>query len=138
MAELGWMTMGLVDTLMVGRIGPEAIGAVGIGSSLFMGVCIFRDGPAAGLDTLVSHAFGAGASTSVIGGWLRRGLSLLLSIPITHLSCSVVGAGRWGLDPPVLALTQPYLDVLAWSIPPLCCTRRFGVTCRAWASCVRS
>ena len=33
MAELGWMTMGLVDTLMVGRLGPEAIGAVGIGSS---------------------------------------------------------------------------------------------------------
>ena len=32
-AELGWMTMGLVDTLMVGRIGPEAIGAVGIAAA---------------------------------------------------------------------------------------------------------
>ena len=60
-AELGWMTMGLVDTLMVGRIGPEAIGAVGIGSSLFMGVCIFAMGLLLGLDTLVSQAFGAGA-----------------------------------------------------------------------------
>ncbi|HSC28303.1 MAG TPA: hypothetical protein VLD67_13575, partial [Vicinamibacterales bacterium] len=36
LAELGWMTMGLVDTLMVGRLSPEAIGAVGIGSAVFM------------------------------------------------------------------------------------------------------
>ncbi len=40
-AELGWMTMGIVDTLMVGRLGPEAIGAVGVGNSMFMGVVIF-------------------------------------------------------------------------------------------------
>ena len=35
-AELGWMGMGAVDTLMVGRISPEAIGAVGLGSALFL------------------------------------------------------------------------------------------------------
>ena len=121
MAELGWMTMGLVDTLMVGRIGPEAIGAVGIGSSLFMGVCIFAMGLLLGLDTLVSHAFGAGRIDEC-HRWLAYGvtLSLLLSIPVTilvlALSCAL---GRWGLHPAVLALTQPYLDVLAWSIPPL-------------------
>src|SRR3970282_2165783 len=60
LAELGWMTMGLVDTLMVGRISPEAIGAVGIGSALFMGVCIFAMGLLLGLDPLVPPAFGAG------------------------------------------------------------------------------
>src|SRR3972149_8236728 len=72
LAELGWMTMGLVHTLMVGRISPEAIGAVGIGSALFMGVCIFAMGLLLGLDTLVSHAFGAG---SVDEGhrWLAHG-----------------------------------------------------------------
>src|SRR3954471_18172346 len=83
MAELGWMTMGLVDTLMVGRLGPEAIGAVGIGSSLFMGVCIFAMGLLLGLDTLVSHAFGAGR-VDECHRWLAYGvtLSLLLSIPV--------------------------------------------------------
>jgi MATE family multidrug resistance protein len=121
MAELGWMTMGIVDTLMVGRIGPEAIGAVGIGSSLFMAICIFAMGLLLGLDTLVSHAFGAGRIDEC-HRWLAYGvaLSLLLSIPITiiilALSSSLSG---WGLDPAVLRLTQPYLDVLAWSIPPL-------------------
>jgi len=121
MAELGWMTMGVVDTLMVGRIGPEAIGAVGIGSSLFMAVCIFAMGLLLGLDTLVSHAFGAGRLDEC-HRWLACGvtLSLLLSLPITIvilvLSSALAG---WGLDPAVLQLTQPYLDILAWSIPPL-------------------
>src|SRR4051812_29599534 len=121
MAELGWMTMGLVDTLMVGRIGPEAIGAVGLGSSLFMGVCIFAMGLLLGLDTLVSHAFGAGRIDEC-HRWLAYGvtLSLVLSIPITLIVLAVSSAlGRWGLDPTVLHLTQPYLSALAWSIPPL-------------------
>ena len=53
------MTMGMVDTLIVGPLGPEAIGAVGVGTSIFMGVCIFAMGLLLGLDTLVSQAFGA-------------------------------------------------------------------------------
>ena len=60
MAELGWVTMGLVDTLMVGPLGPEAIGAVGLGSSVFIGVIVFAMGLLLGMDTLVSHAFGGG------------------------------------------------------------------------------
>src|SRR4030095_7979482 len=121
LAELGWMTMGLVDTLMVGRIGPEAIGAVGIGSSLFMGVCIFAMGSRLGLDTLAPHAFGAGRINEC-HRWLAYGvtLSLLLSIPVVVIVLALSAAlARWGLDPTVLSLTQPYLNVLAWSIPPL-------------------
>ena len=49
-AELGWMTMGMVDTLMVGPLGPEAIGAVGLGSSLSTAVAIFAMGMLLGLD----------------------------------------------------------------------------------------
>ena len=121
MAELGWMTMGLVDTLMVGGIGPEAIGAVGIGSSLFMGVCIFAMGLFLGLDTLVAQAFGAGR-VDECHRWLAYGvvLSVGLSVPITIVVLLLSSAlGRWGLHPTVLQLTQPYLNVLAWSIPPL-------------------
>ena len=121
MAELGWMTMGLVDTLMVGRLGPEAIGAVGISTSLFMGVCIFAMGLLLGLDTLVSQAFGAGRLDDC-HRWLVHGvvLSLLLSAPITLIVLALSAAlAGWGLHPDVLRLTQPYLNVLAWSIPPL-------------------
>ena len=34
MAELGWVTMGIVDTIMVGDLGASAIGAVGLSSML--------------------------------------------------------------------------------------------------------
>lgn len=38
LANLGWMTMGIVDTMMVGRVGAEAIGAVSLASILFITV----------------------------------------------------------------------------------------------------
>src|SRR5215212_1899608 len=84
LAELGWMTMGLVDTLMVGSLGPEAIGAVGIGTSLFMGVCIFAMGLLLGLDTLVAQSFGA-RRVDECHQWLVHGvvLAAVLALPIT-------------------------------------------------------
>ncbi|HTS70370.1 MAG TPA: MATE family efflux transporter, partial [Terriglobia bacterium] len=60
LANLGWMTMGIVDTMMVGRVSAAAIGAVSLGGIIFMTVGNFGGGVMFGLDTLVSQAFGAG------------------------------------------------------------------------------
>jgi MATE family multidrug resistance protein len=120
-AELGWMTMGLVDTLMVGRIGPEAIGAVGMGSTLFIGVCIFAMGLLLGMDTLVSQASGA-RRIDECHSWLRHGvaLALLLSAPIVALVLLLTESmPLWGLHPDVLRLAQPYLRIVALSAPVL-------------------
>jgi MATE family multidrug resistance protein len=120
-AELGWMTMGMVDTLMVGRLSPEAIGAVGLGSSIFFGVCIFAMGLLLGLDTLVSQAFGAG-EINACHRWLVHGVVLAagLSIPVAGLLFWIdSGLEGWGLDPTVLALTRPYVEIVAWSVLPL-------------------
>jgi len=120
-AELGWMTMGLVDTLMVGRLGPEAIGAVGMGSTLFIGVCIFAMGLLLGLDTLVSQAFGARRMDDC-HSWLRHGvaLALLLSPPTVALVLLLVATmPLWGLHPDVLRFAQPYLRIVALSTPVL-------------------
>ena len=59
-AELGWMSMGLVDTIMVAPLGKEAIGAVGVANILYDTFGIFSLGLLLGLDPLVAHAFGAG------------------------------------------------------------------------------
>src|SRR5262245_674209 len=120
-AELGWMTMGMVDTLMVGRLGPEAIGAVGLGSALFIAIGIFAMGMLLGLDTLVSQSFGADRLDEC-HRWLIHGiaLSLLLTIPTTLLLYWVsANLDRWGMNPAVLRLLRPYLDAVAWSTLPL-------------------
>ena len=75
LAEIGWTTMGLVDTLMVGPLGPAAIGAVGLGSIVFLAIGIFGMGLLLGLDTLVAQAFGAGR-LDLCQHWLRQGIYL--------------------------------------------------------------
>lgn len=121
LAEMGWMTMGMVDTLMVGRLGPEAIGAVGLGSSVFMGICIFAMGLLLGLDTLVSQAFGAD-DFKACHRWLIHGVALALglSVPMMGLLLWISsGLDGWGLNPAVLVMTRPYLEIVTWSVPPL-------------------
>ena len=61
-AELGWMLMSIVDTMMVGRLedSAAAIGAVGLGAAFFFPIAMTGAGLLLGLDTLVSQAFGAG------------------------------------------------------------------------------
>jgi MATE family multidrug resistance protein len=121
LAELGWMAMGVVDTLMVGPLGPEAIGAVGIGSSLFTAVVIFAMGLLLGLDTLVSQAFGAGR-LEACHRWLVHGIAMSVAVAFPAVLALLGIAAllsRWGLDPAVLPLAQPYLATLTWSVVPL-------------------
>ena len=120
-AEVGWVSMQLVDIGMVGRLGPEAIGAVGVGSALFLAFGVFGMGLLLGLDTLVSQAYGAG-NMSECRRWLRHGLwlALVVALPI-GLIARAVGANLevWGFDPAVLGLVHGYFDIVTLSLPPL-------------------
>jgi MATE family multidrug resistance protein len=121
LAEVGWVTMGIVDTIIVGPLGPAAIGAVGIGSILFLALAIFGMGLLLGLDTLVSHAYGAGRLDEC-HRWLLHGVTLsLISAPIlTGVALAGIALlPSWGFSPEVLALTVPYLHVITWSLLPL-------------------
>jgi MATE family multidrug resistance protein len=121
LAELGWMLMGIVDTMMVGRVSAAAIGAVGLGTTVFYFVAITLGGVLLGLDTLVSQAFGAGDSEdcrrSLIGGiWL----ALLLIVPVMLIiEAAIALLPLFGVDPSVIADVEPYLRVLNWSAAPL-------------------
>ena len=120
-AELGWMLMGVVDTLMVGRIGPEAIGAVGLGSILYFSTAIFGMGVLLGLDTLVSQAYGAGLIREC-HRWLRDGVhvAVLLTPPLILVNLGLVAAlPAFDLHPEVRRLTAPYLDVVMLGSLPL-------------------
>lgn len=120
-AELGWMLMGVVDTLMVGRIAPEAIGAVGLGSIVYFSVAIFGMGLLLGLDTFVSQSYGAG-NLRECHRWLRDGihLAVLATIPLMAITFGLVAVMPViGLHPDVQVLTAPYVNVVAWGSLPL-------------------
>ena len=120
-AEVGWVSMQIVDIAMVGRLGPEAIGAVGVGSALFLAFGVFGMGLLLGLDTLVSQAFGA-RNREACDRWLRHGvvLALALTLPLGLLA-RIAGSRLdvWGFDPAVLVLVRSYFAIVAWSLPLL-------------------
>jgi MATE family multidrug resistance protein len=121
LAELGWMLMGIVDTMCVGRVSAAAIGAVGLGTSLFYGVALTASGLMLGMDTLVSRAFGAGdrkdARQSLINGiWL----AVVLVLPAMGVVEGLIRVlPQLGIDGEVLHEVQPYMRVLNWSVAPL-------------------
>lgn len=120
-AELGWMAMGIVDTMMVGPLGPAAIGAVGVGSSIHMAFAIFGMGLLLGLDTLVSHAFGRG-DVAECDRWLFHGvaLALIATVPLLALCLLTLVAVPWlGFHREVTPLLQQYFSVTLLSTPIL-------------------
>jgi MATE family multidrug resistance protein len=119
-AEVGWVSMGTVDTLMVGRLGAEAIAAAGLATMIFFTVAVFAMGLLLGLDPLVAQAFGSGRLDEchrwlVAGVWTAIAVSLPSVGAVYALRAALV---FWGLPDNVLALTELYLGVLVWSLPP--------------------
>ncbi len=120
-AEVGWFAMQIVDIAMVGQLGPEAIGAVGVGSVLFFALAVFGMGLMLGLDTLVAQAFGRGDHEEC-RSWLLHGLLLaaIVTVPLTlGARISASHLDLLGLDPAVLELTRSYFRLVAWSTLPL-------------------
>ncbi len=79
--QLGQMLMGVVDTVMVGHVSPEAIAAVALGNLYFFGAAIFGMGALMALDPIVAQAVGAGDTVAVARG-VQRGLILALGLSV--------------------------------------------------------
>ena len=121
LAELGWMAMGIVDTIMVAPLGPSAIAAAGIGTSVHMAFAVFGMGLLLGLDTLVSQAYGAGDHRDC-HRWLVHGavMGAALTVPVMA-ACAAVwwGIPSFGFHPDVQPLLRGYFGVVLWSTVPL-------------------
>lgn len=119
--ELGWQAMGTVDTIVVGRVSPEALGGVSIGGSIFFIVGVFGLGLLLGLDYCIAHALGAGREAQA-ENYLRHGVMLGLGMSLLQmfvLWSLVPWLPRMGIDAAVVVHAQPYMEVVAWSFPPL-------------------
>ena len=123
LAELGWMSMAIVDTMMVGRLpnSAAAISAVSLGGILVHTLAFFGGGLLIGLDTLVSQAFGAGLREDchrslVHGIYVSFALAPLLMTPVWFFAPLL---RVMNIPPDILSLTIPYAKALAWGTLPL-------------------
>jgi MATE family multidrug resistance protein len=120
-SELGWITMGIVDTIFVGPLGPAAIGAVGTGSTMFFTVMVLGMGTLLALDTFVAQSYGGGR-VDECHRWLFAGLQLAAVLSVVLVAIGLAGVsllGHAGIHPDIIVLLQPYLRTLMWSVPPL-------------------
>jgi multidrug resistance protein, MATE family len=121
LAEIGWMSMGIVDTIMVGPLGPAAIGASGMSNSLFFAVAVFGMGVMLGLDALVATSYGAGRLDDCVR-WLQHGILVALVVAPTIMLifyAALTTTAHWGLHPSVRAQAQPYMAILGLGAMPL-------------------
>jgi MATE family multidrug resistance protein len=122
-AEVGWMSMGIVDTIMVGRLpnSAVAIGATGLGQSLYHSVAIFTGGLLLGMDTFVAHAYGRedleDARHSLVNGlFLAFALTPLLMLSVSFWPALMQ---RLGISVTLVEPMRPYLRALNWGSLPL-------------------
>jgi multidrug resistance protein, MATE family len=121
LSELGWMAMSIVDTIMVGRLSPAAIGAVGISNAIFYVPALFGIGLLLGLDTLVAQAFGRGDFDDC-----HRALAQGVYLAILYAPFAMLLVGLAPHLFPVLGITQTvrapatqYIHLLNLSALPL-------------------
>jgi MATE family multidrug resistance protein len=121
LSELGWMAEGIVDTIMVGKLGPAAIGAVALGNAVCNTPALFGIGLLLGLDTLVAQAFGR-KDHDECHRWLAQGvyLACLAAPPLMLLIfLASFGFAPFGINPAVAAPAASYLRILNLGTLPL-------------------
>jgi len=115
------VAQGVVDNIMVGRLGPVAIGAVALGNAVYYTPALFGIGLLLGLDTLISQAYGR-RDYDECHRWLAQGMYLacISTVPLMILTAGLsYGFMHFGVIPEVASLSGRYLRILNWGTLPL-------------------
>jgi MATE family multidrug resistance protein len=121
LSELGWMAQGIVDTIMVGALGPAAIGAVALGNAVYYTPSLFAIGLLLGLDTLIAHAYGR-SDHDDCHRWLAQGIYLALAatVPVMLvLHAASYAFAHFGVAPAVALPAGSYLRIINTGTLPL-------------------
>src|ERR1700683_343112 len=116
LSELGWMAQGVVDTIMVGSLGPAAIGAVALGNAVCYTPSLFGVGLLLGLDTLVAQAYGR-KDHDECHRWMAQGvyLAIFAAIPLMiAIGFASFAFTRFGITPEGAVPAAGYLARLLW------------------------
>ncbi|HKC51187.1 MAG TPA: MATE family efflux transporter, partial [Myxococcota bacterium] len=117
--QVGVMMLGVVDTLLLGRLSVEALDAVALANMWGWATLGLGMGVVAGMDPLVSQAYGDGDGEGAALA-LQRGLvvALLVSAPVAlGWAWTEPALLALGQDPEIARLAQSYNVLRAPSVP---------------------
>ena len=121
LAYIGTISMGTVDTVMAGRLGPRALASVALGHTWGIAVAIVAYGAARVLDPIVAQAYGAG-DVRAAGLGLSRGLAMMaiFGLPVLVLY-ALAGPGLALLGQPaeLIPTAHAYCLVLIPGMPAI-------------------
>jgi len=120
-SQIGMLAMGLVDTLLVGRLGATELAAVALGDALYFSFAVFAVGLIMSMDPLISQAFGAQDPEAASEAYrLGRWLALALVLPVFGLVLAIEPGLLWltEIDTEVVRLSGDYVTTRSLALVP--------------------
>lgn len=118
-AQIAQISMGVVDTVMTGRVGALDMASVALAASLWLPIVLFGQGVILALTPSVAQLRGAGRSAEV-PPTVRNGLmlALMLSVPLSLLLYVISSQLEvLGVEPALATISGKYLRVMIWGLP---------------------
>lgn len=121
LAQAGFVTMGVVDTAIVGRLGAVPIAAVGLGSGMIFTFTVLGIGVMLGLDPITAQAVGArdlvrARQALWQGIWLALLTAVVVAVPLALVPLALEPLG---VAPDIAQQTRLYVWIRMFSIAPV-------------------
>lgn len=123
LTQVGMVLYGTVDMLFVGRLGPAAIAAVGLGAMTYFTGFVVGMGVVMGIDSHSSKAFGAGRP-DLCGQLLVHTAAIALAVALPLFFAYALAGPIFrliGVAPEVVSGAVGYLSILRWAVFPGLC-----------------
>lgn len=120
-AQLAQMGMGVVDTIMAGRVGALELSGVALGGAVLWPTLMLVSGIVMSTTPIIAQLNGAN-KVSEVAGVTRQGLWIALALG-TLLTVGLQNAGSvylaLGIEADIVEVTMDYLRAASWGIVPV-------------------
>lgn len=120
LTQLAQISLGFVDTVMVGRLGPHALAGVALGNTVFFTLIVVCMGIVLAVGPMVSQAYGADLNEPIgrsvrQGQWLAAALAAVFTVVIWNIGPVLLLLGQ---TPDTVDLAVSYLRAIVWGAFP--------------------
>ena len=123
-AQMSFVGMGVLDTIMAGRLGERELAAIAVGANIWMQLFVLFMGICMACSSIVAQRSGARQAPAEIGEFVRQALLLSLGLGLLWFTLTRLLAapliGLLGLSAATAQLAHDYLLAESWGALLLC------------------